>query len=91
MRINGQLVGADVRNAIEGRGATGGIVNRPTVALIGEAGPEAVIPLNKTPGNSPLPGSMGTGNTTVNIYTNADPNSTKAALRRFNRRNGPGL
>jgi len=26
--------------------ATGGIVNRPTIALIGEAGPEAVIPLN---------------------------------------------
>jgi len=31
------------------------------------------------------------GNTTVNIYTNADPNNTKAALRRFDRRNGPGL
>jgi hypothetical protein len=26
--------------------ATGGIVTRPTVALIGEAGPEAVVPLN---------------------------------------------
>ena len=25
----------------------GGVVNRPTNALIGEAGPEAVIPLNK--------------------------------------------
>jgi hypothetical protein len=72
------------------RGATGGIVNRPTVALIGEAGPEAVIPLNRTAGNSPLPGGLG-GSTTVNIYTNADPNSTKAALRLFNRRNGPGL
>jgi hypothetical protein len=31
------------------------------------------------------------GSTTVNIYTNADPNSTKAALRRFDRRNGPGI
>jgi hypothetical protein len=28
------------------RMASGGIVNKPTVALIGEAGPEAVIPLN---------------------------------------------
>ncbi len=28
--------------------ATGGIVTRPTNALIGEAGPEAVIPLNKS-------------------------------------------
>ena len=27
--------------------AEGGIVNRPTVALIGERGPEAVVPLNK--------------------------------------------
>jgi hypothetical protein len=92
VRINGQLVGADLRNAIEGRvpmGATGGIVTRPTLAMIGEAGPEAVVPLNRTPGSSPL-GGMG-GNTTVNIYTNADPNSTKAALRRFDRRNGPGL
>jgi hypothetical protein len=36
-------------------GATGGIVTRPTLALIGEAGPEAVVPLNRTPGSSPLP------------------------------------
>lgn len=37
-------------------GATGGIVTRPTLALIGEAGPEAVVPLNRTPGSSPLSG-----------------------------------
>jgi hypothetical protein len=43
-----------------------------------------VIPAGKT-------ASMLGGNTTVNIYTNADPNSTKAALRRFDRRNGPGI
>jgi len=36
-------------------GATGAIVNRPTMALIGEAGPEAVIPLSRVPGNQPLP------------------------------------
>jgi hypothetical protein len=30
--------------------ATGGIVTSPTMALIGEAGPEAVIPLNKANG-----------------------------------------
>jgi len=43
-------------------GATGGIVTKPTMALIGEAGPEAVVPLNKTPGSSPLPsGGMGGG------------------------------
>jgi hypothetical protein len=33
--------------------AEGGIVNRPTLALIGEAGPEAVIPLNRLSTNSP--------------------------------------
>lgn len=66
VQINGQLVGADLRNAVEGRGATGAIVNRPTVALIGEAGQEAVVPLNRTAGNSPLP-SMGGGGIVVNI------------------------
>lgn len=40
--------------------AEGGIVTRPTFALIGEAGPEAVIPLN-----SPRAGGMGSGVTVV--------------------------
>lgn len=39
----------------EGAGATGAVVRRPTVALIGEAGPEAVVPLSRTRGNGPLP------------------------------------
>jgi hypothetical protein len=43
--------------------ASGGIVNRPTVALIGEAGPEAVIPLSKT-------GGAGATIGTINIYGN---------------------
>lgn len=38
--------------------AKGGIVNSPTIAMIGEAGPEAVVPLDKM-------GGMGT--TTINI------------------------
>ena len=51
------------RSALEGlisdiRGmASGGIVNRPTLAMIGESGPEAVVPLNK----------MGSGGITVNF------------------------
>lgn len=50
-----------------GLGATGGIVTRPTLAIIGEAGPEAVIPLNRTQGSSPLE-SMGTnGGFTINV------------------------
>ena len=43
----------------EGVGARGAVVNRPTVALIGEAGPEAVTPLDQTRGNGPLPGGGG--------------------------------
>lgn len=39
--------------------AEGGIVNKPTLALIGEAGPEAVIPLSKMGG--------GFGGMTINI------------------------
>jgi hypothetical protein len=46
-------------------GATGGIVTKPTMALIGEAGPEAVVPLNQAPGASPLPGGLGGGNTYI--------------------------
>ena len=41
------------------RGATGAIVSRPTVALIGEAGPEAVVPLENSPGSRPLNGAGG--------------------------------
>lgn len=48
--------------------ANGGIVNSPTLAMIGEAGPEAVIPLSKS-------GMMGN---TINLTVNGaiDPEST---------------
>jgi hypothetical protein len=48
--------------------ANGGIVNSPTLAMIGEAGPEAVIPLSKS-------GIMGN---TINVTVNGaiDPEST---------------
>lgn len=54
----------DFESAMEGRapmrrGATGAIVSRPTVALIGEAGPEAVVPLENSPGSRPLNGAGG--------------------------------
>ena len=42
-------------------GAEGAIVSRPTIALIAEAGPEALVPLNRMPGASPLPGGMPSG------------------------------
>jgi len=59
--------------------ATGGIVTSPTFALIGEAGPEAVIPLSKM-------GSMG-GGVTINV-NGGDPNSVVDALRTYMRQNG---
>lgn len=68
-------------------GATGGIVTRPTMALIGEAGPEAVVPLNRAPGASPLPSGMGGGGN-VTINTQADPNAVIAAIKRYERLNG---
>jgi hypothetical protein len=33
------------------RMASGGVVNKPTTALLGEDGPEMVVPLNRRPGN----------------------------------------
>jgi len=60
--------------------ATGGIVTSPTFALIGEAGPEAVIPLSKM-------GSMG-NNITVNV-NGGDPNAVVLALQNYVRSNGP--
>jgi hypothetical protein len=60
--------------------AEGGIVTKPTLAMIGEGGqPEAVIPLSKL-------GNMG-GNMYVTIQ-GGDPNAIVDALRRYQRQNG---
>lgn len=59
--------------------AEGGIVNGPTLAMIGEAGPEAVIPLNRG-------GALG-NNITINV-NGGDPNAVVAALRNYMRQNG---
>jgi ElaB/YqjD/DUF883 family membrane-anchored ribosome-binding protein len=60
--------------------ADGGIVTGPTLALIGEAGPEAVVPLDRM-------GSMGGNNVTINVQ-GADPNAVVDALRTYMFRNG---
>jgi hypothetical protein len=63
--------------------ATGGIVTAPQIALIGEAGPEAVIPLDRM-------GEFGMGggsNVTINVQ-GGDPNAVVDALRRYMRQNG---
>ena len=63
--------------------AAGGIVTSPTLAMIGERGPEAVIPLT-----GPNAGG-GMGGNTVNINVNGgDPNAVVAALRTYMRQNG---
>jgi hypothetical protein len=63
--------------------AAGGIVTGPTLAMIGEAGPEAVVPLSRA-GEF----GMGGGNN-VTIHVNGgDPNAVVAALRTYMRQNG---
>jgi hypothetical protein len=61
--------------------AQGGIVTKPTFAMIGEGGePEAVIPLSKL-------GNMTGNNITINV-NGGDPNAVVDALRRYMRQNG---
>ena len=61
--------------------AAGGVVTGPTLALIGEAGPEAVIPLDRM-------GSMGgSSNVTINV-NGGDPQAVVNALRTYMRQNG---
>jgi len=61
--------------------AEGGIVRRPTLALIGERGPEAVVPLSRG-------GGMGATNVVINV-NGGDPQSVVDALRRYMLQSGP--
>lgn len=68
--------------------AAGGIVSKPTLALIGESGPEAVVPLSRN--------NMPTGNTinlTVNAGMGADGNQIGREIvdiiKRYERVSGP--
>lgn len=64
--------------------ADGGIVREATLALIGERGPEAVIPLDR------LGDTAAGGGTIVNVtVTSADPTAVVEAIRRYTRANGP--
>ena len=62
--------------------ADGGIVTSPTLALIGESGSEAVVPLDRM-------GSMGGGSSVTINVNGGDPNAVVDALRRYYRSNGP--
>jgi len=90
-RITGErytIGGGTSRTSVQG--AAGGIVTRPTVALIGEAGPEAVVPLNRTPGSSPLVGFGGGSPITVNVYPRTMPSDTELIdlINKIRRRGG---
>jgi len=60
--------------------AEGGIVNSPTLAMIGEKGPEAVVPLDRYRGNN--------GGDIYVTVQGGDPNAVVDALRRYQRQNG---
>jgi hypothetical protein len=67
--------------------AQGGIVNKPTLALIGEAGPEAVVPLSKM--NAGGGGDVNI-NVTGGLSTSAEiGQSVVNALRAYSRSAGP--
>lgn len=80
--------------AVEGAGATGAIVRRPTFALIGEAGPEALIPLNRTRGNAPISDLRG-GGIVINVNAGIGTDGAEVgreivdAIRKYERRSGP--
>lgn len=67
--------------------AEGGIVDRRTLAVIGEAGPEAVVPLDKL-------GAMGGGNYYITVNAGMGTNGADvgreivAAIRRYERTSG---
>ena len=62
--------------------AAGGVVTSPTLAMIGEAGPEAVIPLDRL-------GQLGGGGNVTIMVNGGDPQAVVDALRRYYRQNGP--
>ena len=69
------------------RMAAGGIVRRPTIALIGEAGPEAVVPLGS--------GGAGLGSVIINVYALTATSETGRlvynALREYERSTGKSI
>jgi tape measure domain-containing protein len=72
-------------------GARGAIVTQPTMAMIGEAGPEALVPLDTMPGASPI-GSFGGGGidtVIINVSGFADgATAGRAAADAFRRQLG---
>ena len=65
--------------------AAGGIIQSPQLVLAGEAGPEAIIPLNRAGGG------FGGAPMTVNVYlpVGSDGDAVVRALQEYEARNGP--
>ena len=83
-QLGGQAPSAVVAKKIP-RLAEGGIVNSPTLALIGEAGPEAVVPLDRMNNGNGI-----TINVTGGLATSAEiGQSVVNALRAYSRSAGP--
>lgn len=62
--------------------AAGGVVSRPTLALIGEAGPEAVVPLSGRNGRRAQAAGFGGGQTIQNFTINTTGPVDEQALAR---------
>ena len=79
-KIGGKSFGVDLGKIQIPMLAKGGIVNKPPLAMIGEDGPEAVVPLNKK--NNPSGIGMGsTFNITVNAGGITDRTDKRALAR----------
>lgn len=79
-KIGGKKFGIDLSSMQIPMLAKGGIVNKPTLAMIGEDGPEAVVPLNKKNNPSGV-GMGGTYNITVNAGGITDRTDKRALAR----------
>ncbi len=85
--ISGQVVGSGLRNELEGR-AAGGPVTAGTPYLVGERGPEIVVPGRS---GTVIPNNrigVGGGGMVINITTGADPQAVIAAIKKFEKSNG---
>jgi hypothetical protein len=86
--ISGQLVGGGLRNEMEGR-AAGGPVTAGTPYLVGERGPEIVVPGRS---GTVIPNNrIGVGggvNVTINMPPGSNGHDVVAAIQQYEKRNG---
>lgn len=77
LNITGGRTDGDGGGVLEviGVGAEGGIVDQPTLSVIGEAGPEAVVPLDRM--GSPLPRATGGGSGSGSVEVDLAPVENK--------------